>query len=309
MIRSGNSHADAFFRLFREEWARGGWSWKRFADAMKAAGARSLDYKTCMSWLSPTKHPNTVTEANKVAILHALFGDCDAERVHHREAMERAWQGTRGLLPAEAPAPSPPTATRPAGEDWVFLGTPFTLHERLVQLSLQEPRAANREAGAAESYHLHVALKLGQLVEMETPKGEAVFVSLRMPFLAVSGAGYRVEEGSELGGKDRANDHLAPTTGGWEVLASANARDQELTEQKYLAVIQGNPAPGAEVAVTLTGTGRCFDLRGTDASGNPGPPLSVNRDAVLNALFRDVLPKEGNAMLLAKDRMRRKGEG
>ena len=309
MIRSGNSNAEAFFRLFREEWARGGWSCRLFADAMATAGAGSLDYKTCQSWLSPTRHPKTVTEANKVAILQAMFGDCDEARARHRDAMAQAWQGTRGLLPADAPAPSQATEARPAGEDWVFLGTPFTLHERLVQLSLQQPRSTNRDAGAAESYHLHVALKLGHQVEMETPNGKPVFVSLRTPFLAVSGAGYRVAEGTELGGKDRANDHLAPTTGGWEVKASANARDQELTEQKYLAVVQGNAAPGGEVTVTLTGTGRCFDLRGADAEGNPGPPLSETRDAILNVLFRDVLPKEGNAMLLAKDRMRRKGEG
>jgi hypothetical protein len=131
---------------------------------MANGGAGSLDYKTCMSWLSPAKHPNTVTEANKVALLHALFGDCDAERLHYREAMDRAWLGARGLLLPKAAATSPPPTTRPAGEDWAFVDQPETLHPQLVALSLQPPLAINTRPGEGEGFQIYAALRLSQQV-------------------------------------------------------------------------------------------------------------------------------------------------
>jgi hypothetical protein len=291
MSHAENSHAAAFFRLFREQWARGGWDWPRFSRAMAAAGVPSLDYKTCMPWLSPTRHPKRgVTETNKNAILKVFFPAADCE---HYLAMKNAWEATRGLLPPEA-VPEPPS--RGAGDAWEFLGEPFSMEPRLVDLSLQPPLAANRQEGEAEGYRIHIALRLGHAVEFEVDN-KAVLVSLREPTLSLSAPGYRVVEGSQLGGKERESAHLRLVAGGWQVQANEANAGEELTEGKTLATIQGQGKAG-ELAVTLSTTRLRVQLA----------EESANRDAIIDAIFKSVLPKEGGAMVLARDRMRRKPE-
>jgi hypothetical protein len=242
------------------------------------------------SWLAGTA-PNKVEP-----ILQVLFGtNKDYQRL--RGELRDAWLAAKGRGPGPEVAGEPGNALL----DWDDRSERAYING--VTLRWHRPREANEP----DALYVDASLLI-EPDDLDPDKGDIV-LGIREPLLAIVSKRYRAAKDSMVG--QRMHDYFEWASDGAKVV---NPKDEfgrvkgDLLRDTHVALLEPH-APGADQVTALLLAGRrCFIVTERDASGKETLMSDENKNAVINALINDQLPKERplGRLVLARATMRRK---
>jgi hypothetical protein len=270
------------------------WNPTTFADALSKLGeeASAVAESNVRSWLAGSA-PDMIEP-----ILQVLFGD-NKDYVRLKAELRDAWLAVKGR------GPQPGTDDHRDGGnvmlDWDDRSERAYVNG--VALRWHRPRRGNEQ----DTLYAEATLRIGP-DDLDPEKGDIV-LGLREALLAIVSKRYRTAKGSMVG--EREHDNFQAAADGAKVVNPIDGLGRingDLLGDTHVAVLEPHADGPEEVTAYLLGGRRAFIVTKRDTAGRESVVSDENKDAVVNALINDRLPKQRplGRLLLARANMRRK---